>query len=225
MTNSLYLIYIRSLFVFPDISGNLIGDSGARLLAKALQINGKLKTIILDRNNITLQGYHDLAYALESNRSLQYIPFPIFDVTPCMKASAERTDSLMRKIQDLLNRNVSFKQQATKHTSLQPGFLLTSKQQALERLVTQTQDAIKSLGTDSIAPHNDISHANDVIQDAENCKQLLIRLQEVAQHRNDKHPVEEKLQQVSSDIYNSVCDSIQVRNCFLINYLLIMIYL
>lgn len=51
-----------------DISGNLIGDSGARLLAKALQINNKLKTIILDRNNITLQGFHDLAYALESNR-------------------------------------------------------------------------------------------------------------------------------------------------------------
>uniref|UniRef100_A0AAR5PNY8 CARMIL pleckstrin homology domain-containing protein n=1 Tax=Dendroctonus ponderosae TaxID=77166 RepID=A0AAR5PNY8_DENPD len=193
-----------------DISGNLIGDSGARLLAKALQINSKLKTIILDRNNITLQGYHDLAYALESNRNLQYIPFPIFDVTPCMKASAERTDVLMRKIQDLLNRNVSFKRQATKHISLQAGFLLTSKQQALERLVTQTQDAIKSLGSDSIAPHNDINHANDVIRDAEDCKQLLIRLQEVAQHRNDKHPVEEKLQQVSSDIYNSVCDSIQV---------------
>lgn len=38
-----------------DISGNMIGDSGARLLAKALQINTKLKTIIYDRNNITLQ--------------------------------------------------------------------------------------------------------------------------------------------------------------------------
>ncbi|XP_050312347.1 F-actin-uncapping protein LRRC16A isoform X3 [Anthonomus grandis grandis] len=190
-----------------DISGNLIGDSGARLLAKALQINGKLKTIVLDRNNISLQGYHDIAYALESNRTLQYIPFPIFDVAPCMKASAERTDLVMRKIQDLLNRNVSFKQHSTKHLSLQPGFLLSSKQQALERLVTQTEEAIKvSFGSDS----NDINQAVDVIRDAENCKQLLIRLQEVAQHRNDKHPVEERLQQVSGDIYNSVCDSIQV---------------
>lgn len=33
-----------------------MGDIGARLLAKALQINNKLKTIILDRNNITFQG-------------------------------------------------------------------------------------------------------------------------------------------------------------------------
>ena len=35
-----------------------MGDVGARLLAKALQINTRLKTIYLDRNNITLQGYH-----------------------------------------------------------------------------------------------------------------------------------------------------------------------
>lgn len=39
-----------------DISGNLMGDIGARLLAKALQINNKLRSISLDRNNITLQG-------------------------------------------------------------------------------------------------------------------------------------------------------------------------
>lgn len=42
-----------------------MGDAGARLLAKALQINTKLKTIHYDKNNITLQGYCDLAYALE----------------------------------------------------------------------------------------------------------------------------------------------------------------
>lgn len=42
-----------------------MGDAGARLLAKALQINSRLKSIIYDRNNITLQGYCDLAYALE----------------------------------------------------------------------------------------------------------------------------------------------------------------
>ena len=39
-----------------DISGNGMGDVGARLLAKALQINTRLRQIMLDRNNITLQG-------------------------------------------------------------------------------------------------------------------------------------------------------------------------
>ena len=38
-----------------DITGNLMGDVGARLLAKALQINTRLKTINLDRNGISLQ--------------------------------------------------------------------------------------------------------------------------------------------------------------------------
>jgi hypothetical protein len=40
-----------------DISGNNMGDVGARLLAKALQINTRLRTIHLDRNSISLQGY------------------------------------------------------------------------------------------------------------------------------------------------------------------------
>ncbi|CAG9816136.1 unnamed protein product [Phaedon cochleariae] len=194
-----------------DISGNLIGDSGARLLAKALQINNKLKTIVFDRNNITFQGYYDIAYALESNRTVQYMPYPIYDITPCMKANAERTELLMRKIQDLLNRNVSYKQQLLNSFPMQPGFLLTSKQQALDRLVQQTQEAIKSLASDSMSSNNDINHATGVIQDAENSKQLLVRLQEVAQHRDDKHPnpVEDKLQQAAAEIHTSICDYIQ----------------
>ena len=51
-----------------DISGNFMGDSGARLLGKALQVNTHLKSIHYDKNNISLQGYMDLAYALERYR-------------------------------------------------------------------------------------------------------------------------------------------------------------
>ena len=46
-------------------SGNYMGDSGARLLAKALQINSKLQYISYDRNNVSLTGYSDIAYALQ----------------------------------------------------------------------------------------------------------------------------------------------------------------
>lgn len=58
-----------------DISGNQIGDPGARLLAKALQINNHLRTIIYDKNNITLQGYADIVHALEKYvpRHIRYI--------------------------------------------------------------------------------------------------------------------------------------------------------
>lgn len=90
-----------------DISGNLMGDIGARLLAKALQINNKLKTIIMDRNMITLQGYSDIVYALENNYSLRHIPFPLFDIAPSLKNHPEKTDSVMRKLQEFLHRNGS----------------------------------------------------------------------------------------------------------------------
>lgn len=194
-----------------DISGNLIGDSGARLLAKALQINVKLKTIIYDRNGITLQGYNDIAYALESNHVVQYMPFPIFDIAPCMKANSDKVDVVMRKIQELLNRNVCPRKQDYRKTySLQPGFLLSSKQHSIDRLVLQTQDIIKNLVHDSVASNNDINHATGVIQDAENCKQLLVTLQEVAEQKDQVHPVKVKLMQSAGDIHTTICEYIQI---------------
>lgn len=48
-----------------DISGNNMGDAGAKTLAKALQINTKLRTVLWDRNNVTSQGFQDIAYALD----------------------------------------------------------------------------------------------------------------------------------------------------------------
>lgn len=119
-----------------DISGNLIGDSGARLLAKALQINNRLRTIVCDRNGISLQGFSDIAYALESNHTVQYMPYPIYDVTPCMKTSAERTDAVMRKIQELLNRNGLPRKNNNRNSFvLQPDFLLSSKQQTVSTFI------------------------------------------------------------------------------------------
>lgn len=198
-----------------DISGNLIGDSGARLLAKALQINSRLRTIIYDRNNITLQGFHDIAYALESNRTVQYMPYPIYDVAPCMKASADRTEAVMRKIQDLLNRNAAPKKSISRDSlALQPNFVLSSKQQTLGRLIVQTQEAIKNMAAESISSNNDINHATGVIQDANNSRHLLSRLQEVANQKEDPHPIDIKLQQTVCDIHSSINDHLQVHFFF-----------
>uniref|UniRef100_A0A1Y1LRL6 CARMIL pleckstrin homology domain-containing protein n=1 Tax=Photinus pyralis TaxID=7054 RepID=A0A1Y1LRL6_PHOPY len=193
-----------------DISGNLIGDSGARLLAKALQINSRLRTIIYDRNNITLQGFHDIAYALESNHAVQYMPYPIYDVTPCMKASAERTEAIMRKIQDLLNRNAAPKKYVNRNSLvLQPSFQISSKQQSMARLIIQTQEAIKNMTAESISSNNDINHATGVIQDANSCRHVLVRLQEVAQQKEEPHPLETKLQQVICDVHATIGDHLQ----------------
>uniref|UniRef100_A0A672LUP8 CARMIL pleckstrin homology domain-containing protein n=1 Tax=Sinocyclocheilus grahami TaxID=75366 RepID=A0A672LUP8_SINGR len=48
-----------------DISGNSMGDFGAKMLAKALQVNTKLRTVIWDRNCVSAQGLQDVAAALE----------------------------------------------------------------------------------------------------------------------------------------------------------------
>lgn len=42
-----------------------------------------------------------------SNYTVRYMPLPLYDTLPCMKVNAEKTDMLMRKIQDILHRNVS----------------------------------------------------------------------------------------------------------------------
>ena len=58
--------FIALLKICNDVHrGNFIGDPGARLLSKALQINTSVQTLSIDRNSITVHGYSDIAYALE----------------------------------------------------------------------------------------------------------------------------------------------------------------
>ena len=51
-------------------SGNAVGDTGARMLSKALLMNKKLATIHWDRNNTSPQGFSDIAAALERSSTL-----------------------------------------------------------------------------------------------------------------------------------------------------------
>jgi len=55
-------------------SGNLMGDIGARMLSKALQINKKLRVIHWDHNNTSPNGFHDIATALEKYASSCSLP-------------------------------------------------------------------------------------------------------------------------------------------------------
>lgn len=57
-----YIILVCDCFWF---SGNQIGDFGARMLSKALQINSKLRCILWDKNLISVQGFEDIAQALQ----------------------------------------------------------------------------------------------------------------------------------------------------------------
>ncbi|KAL7735429.1 hypothetical protein ACLKA6_019546 [Drosophila palustris] len=178
-----------------DISGNYMGDVGARLLAKALQINNRLRTIYLDKNSVTLQGYADIVYALEHNHSMRTIPFPVFDIAPHLKNHPDKTDTVMRKMQELLQRNCNGLKRANgQGFRLQHGFMLSSTHQLVDKLVAETQDTIsiaKGVG-------DNVSAVQRLISDAENCKQLMPKLQEAV--RNDAHPIEMKLTRVASEL-------------------------
>lgn len=58
-----YIIIICVWLIW--FSGNQIGDFGARMLSKALQINSKLRSILWDKNLISVQGFEDIAQALQ----------------------------------------------------------------------------------------------------------------------------------------------------------------
>ncbi|XP_062707832.1 F-actin-uncapping protein LRRC16A isoform X10 [Aedes albopictus] len=179
-----------------DITGNLMGDIGARLLAKALQINNRLKTICMDRNSITLQGYADIVYALEHNFSMRNIPFPVFDITPCLKQHPERTDTLMRKMQELLSRNGDGSRRGNgQGFRLQHGFLLSATHQILEKLVTETQEemSLRQGGENNLTK---------LLQDAENCKQLLPKLQDAV--RCDPHHIEVRLSKLKLELHSAI---------------------
>lgn len=110
------------------------------------------------------------------------MPFPIYDLQPCMKTSTEKTEQLAKKIQDLLQRNVTpCKYSHGQAFRLQQGFLLSSTQQMVDRLVVQTQDTIKALAAESCDANNDINYATGLIQDADNSKQVrLMGFEELA---------------------------------------------
>lgn len=180
-----------------DISGNHVGDVGARLLAKALQINTRLRTIVLDRNGISLQGYTDITYALQSNYALRHIPFPTFDLQPCIKTHPDRADAILHRMQDLLQRNASphrFRNTAQAFRLTQ-GFLLSSTQQILDRVSASTQDGIDALK--KVNPEAETATASELIREADNSKHLLSALHEASSRGEE---VDNKLAQVSLDL-------------------------
>uniref|UniRef100_U3JXI0 Capping protein regulator and myosin 1 linker 2 n=1 Tax=Ficedula albicollis TaxID=59894 RepID=U3JXI0_FICAL len=85
-----------------DISGNAMGDTGAKMLAKALQINTKLRIVVWDRNNTTAHGLLEVAQALERNYTLKAMPLPMSDVAQAYRSNPERTEEAVHKVGVLL---------------------------------------------------------------------------------------------------------------------------
>uniref|UniRef100_A0A8C4NJU5 Capping protein regulator and myosin 1 linker 1 n=1 Tax=Eptatretus burgeri TaxID=7764 RepID=A0A8C4NJU5_EPTBU len=164
-----------------DLSGNGMGDLGAKMLAKALQINTKLRTVIWDKNNTTAQGFQDVARALEKNCTLRFMPMPINDASQALKSNHERTEEALQKIENHLLRNHEVRRFSPEQAyRLQQGIVTSTTQQMVDRLCVKVQDQLNSLRP---SPQDDVQAevllAEKVMKDARNARTLLPSLYHV----------------------------------------------
>uniref|UniRef100_A0A8B9L4I0 CARMIL C-terminal domain-containing protein n=1 Tax=Astyanax mexicanus TaxID=7994 RepID=A0A8B9L4I0_ASTMX len=157
-----------------DISGNSMGDMGAKMLAKALQINTKLRTVIWDRNNVSAQGLQDVAAALEKNYTIRFMPMPIMDAALALKSSPEKTeDALMKMEQYLLRNHETRKYLQEQAYRLQQGIVTSTTQQMIDRLCVKVQDHLNSLRfSEREIVQEDMKAAEKLVQDARNSKRV-----------------------------------------------------
>uniref|UniRef100_UPI0037E75E8F F-actin-uncapping protein LRRC16A n=1 Tax=Semicossyphus pulcher TaxID=241346 RepID=UPI0037E75E8F len=161
-----------------DISGNSMGDMGAKMLAKALQINTKLRTIVWDRNNISPQGLQDVAAALEKNYTIRFMPVPIMDAAQALKASPEKTEDALLKMEQYLLRNHETRKYLQEQAyRLQQGIVTTTTQQMMDMMCVKVQDHLNSLRfTETNSVQEDMKVAENLMKDARNSKTLLPNL-------------------------------------------------
>ncbi|XP_070777405.1 F-actin-uncapping protein LRRC16A [Enoplosus armatus] len=161
-----------------DISGNAMGDMGAKMLAKALQINTKLRTIVWDRNNISPQGLQDVAAALEKNYTIRFMPVPIMDAAQALKASPEKTEDALLKMEQYLLRNHETRKYLQEQAyRLQQGIVTTTTQQMMDMMCVKVQDHLNSLKfTETTLVQEDMKVAENLMKDARNSKTLLPNL-------------------------------------------------
>uniref|UniRef100_A0A674DCG6 Capping protein regulator and myosin 1 linker 1 n=1 Tax=Salmo trutta TaxID=8032 RepID=A0A674DCG6_SALTR len=200
-----------------DISGNAMGDMGAKMLAKALQINSKLRTVIWDKNNISPQGLQDVAAALEKNFTIRFMPIPIIDASQALKASPEKTEDALLKIENYLFRNHETRQYLQEQAyRLQQGIVTTTTQQMIDRICVKVQDHLNSLRnseTDGIS--DDVKTAENLMKDARNSKTLLPNLYHLgAASREEVNgqsvgPIQEKLESMAGEVARVMDEQLQ----------------
>ncbi|XP_026712786.1 capping protein, Arp2/3 and myosin-I linker protein 2 [Athene cunicularia] len=150
-----------------DISGNAMGDTGAKMLAKALQINTKLRTVVWDRNNTTAHGLLEVAQALERNYTLKSMPLPMSDVVQAYRSNPEKTEEAVHKLQSCLMRNQLRHTLPAQTFRLQQGILTTSSEQMVNEICLSVQKHLDILSAcPSREAEADILCAEEAIRNA-----------------------------------------------------------
>ncbi|TFK02715.1 Leucine-rich repeat-containing protein 16A [Platysternon megacephalum] len=200
-----------------DISGNGMGDMGAKMLAKALQINTKLRTVIWDKNNITAQGFQDIAVALEKNYTLRFMPIPMNDASQALKTNPEKTEEALQKIENYLLRNHETRKYLQEQAyRLQQGIVTSTTQQMIDRICVKVQDHLNSLrncGVDAV--QEDLKSAERLMRDAKNSKTLLPNLYHLGGaswagvNGSLSNPIQETLESMAGEVTRVVDEQLK----------------
>uniref|UniRef100_A0A1W7RDS3 F-actin-uncapping protein LRRC16A n=2 Tax=Crotalinae TaxID=8710 RepID=A0A1W7RDS3_AGKCO len=200
-----------------DISGNAMGDMSAKMLAKALQINTKLRTVIWDKNNITAQGFQDIAVALEKNYTLRFMPIPVNDASQALKANPEKTEEALQKIENYLLRNHETRKYLQEQAyRLQQSIVTSTTQQMIDRICVKVQDHLNSLrncGIETI--QEDLKSAERLMKDAKNSKTLLPNLYHLGgaswagASGSLSNPIQEILESMAGEVTRVVDDQLK----------------
>nr|XP_046250721.1 capping protein, Arp2/3 and myosin-I linker protein 2 isoform X2 [Scatophagus argus] len=159
-----------------DISGNNIGDTGAKMLAKALMSNTRLRSLTWDRNNVTARGFQDVADALERNFTLQHVSLPLADITQSYRSNPDRTKEALHKIQQCLDRN---NQQRSDRGERQQVFRAQQSEKLVRGLCRQLEDSLQHLKHCNIQEvQADILAAHEVLHNTRESLKLLPSLYE-----------------------------------------------
>ncbi|KAK2844324.1 hypothetical protein Q5P01_010983 [Channa striata] len=200
-----------------DISGNAMGDMGAKMLAKALQINSKLRTVIWDKNNTSPQGLQDVAAALEKNFTIRFMPIPIIDASQALKANPEKTEDALLKIENYLYRNHETRKYLQEQAyRLQQGIVTTTTQQMIDRICVKVQDHLNSLrNSETDAISEDVKSAENLLKDARNSKTLLPNLYHLGSASREEvnsssvGPIQEKLESMAGEVITVMDQQLQ----------------
>ncbi|XP_058501484.1 capping protein, Arp2/3 and myosin-I linker protein 2 [Solea solea] len=191
-----------------DISGNHIGDTGAKMVAKALINNTRLRTLTWDRNNITAKGYQDVAEALERNFTLQQVSLPLADITQSYRGNPDRTKEALHKIQQCLDRN---NQRQFDRVELQRVFRSQQSEKLVHGMCQQLEDSLQHVNQCSIQEvQADILTAQEVLHNARESFKLLPSLYEAGRTcASDRDLVNSVLTDTAAALTNEFSQSLQ----------------
>ncbi|NXK49419.1 CARL2 protein, partial [Chauna torquata] len=193
-----------------DISGNAMGDTGAKMLAKALQINTKLRTVVWDRNNTTAHGLLEVAQALERNYTLKSMPLPMSDVAQAFRSNPERTEEAVHKLQSCLARNQMRRALPAQTFRLQQGILTSSSEQMVNEICLSVQKHVDIL---SSCPGReleaDILFAEEAIRNANLAVSVLPLLYEAGNAPHQSGKLQHKLECLTEEVSQTCGREIQ----------------